>query len=99
MMCEVRFNIVYTTEPQLYSTLPVGEVRVGDHPGLEDPLELGMGHGGGEELAVLVTAWDVHLYLSVCGCWCLFVHAVVYGLEVPLDQRFKSFCFIKAGKV
>lgn len=65
-------------------TLPVDQVRVGDHPGLQHPPELDVTLRGRQQLVVLVAARDVHLDLSVRRDGGVFVNALIFGLNVSL---------------
>lgn len=67
-------------------TLPVDQVRVRDHPGFQHPPELDVTLGGGQQLVVLVAAWDVHLDLPVRWDGGVLVYALVFGLNVSLQR-------------
>lgn len=65
-------------------TLPVDQVRVGDHPGFQHPPELDVTLRGRQQLVVLVAARDVHLDLSVRRDGSVLVYALIFGLNVSL---------------
>lgn len=67
-------------------TLPVDQVRVGDHPGFQHPPELDVTLRGRQQLVVLVAARDVHLDLSIGRDGGVLVDALVFGLNVTLQE-------------
>lgn len=48
---------------KLYFTLPVDQVRMGHHPGFENPTKLDVTLGRRQQLVILVATWDVHFNL------------------------------------
>lgn len=67
-----------------WGTLPVDKVWVRDDPRLEHPFELAVALEGGQEMVVLMAAWDVYRNLPVSGVLRVLVNGSILSLDITL---------------